>query len=65
MSNETRETTRVEVEKSSKETGSGATANPGDHKLEENSKENLDEKLDNAVDETFPGSDPVSVKITK
>ena len=36
-----------------------------DARLEENSKENLDEKLDNAVDETFPGSDPVSVKITK
>lgn len=36
-----------------------------DHKLDANSKENLDEKLDNAVDESFPASDPVSVKITK
>jgi hypothetical protein len=45
--------------------GFGTTANPSDKKLPENSKENLDEKLDNAVDETFPGSDPVSVKITK
>jgi hypothetical protein len=36
-----------------------------DKKLPENSKKNLDEKLDNAVEETFPASDPVSVKITK
>jgi|SwirhirootsSR3_FD_contig_51_7655876_length_223_multi_4_in_0_out_0_1 hypothetical protein len=35
------------------------------HTLEENSKANLDDKLDNAVDESFPASDPVSVKITK
>ncbi|WP_375460983.1 hypothetical protein [uncultured Enterovirga sp.] len=65
MNNETRETSRVEVEKTTKSTGVGSTASPGDKKLVENSKENLDEKLDNAVDETFPGSDPVSVKITK
>ncbi len=38
---------------------------PKDHTLAENSHENLDEKLDNAIDETFPGSDPVSVRITK
>lgn len=36
-----------------------------DRKLPENSKQNLDEKLDHGVEETFPGSDPVSVKITK
>ena len=36
-----------------------------DEKLPENSKKNLDEKLDNALEETFPTSDPVSVKITK
>lgn len=48
-----------------KKTGSGATASPGDAKLPENSKESLDEKLDAGVEETFPGSDPVSVKITK
>jgi hypothetical protein len=36
-----------------------------DKKLPENSKENLDEKLDNGVEESFPASDPVSVKITK
>jgi hypothetical protein len=48
-----------------RKTGFGAKGSPDDHKLPENSQENLDEKLDNAVDETFPGSDPVSVKITK
>jgi hypothetical protein len=45
--------------------GLGNTANRGDQKLPENSKERLDEKLDQGVEETFPGSDPVSVKITK
>lgn len=64
MAIETSET-RVEVDKSAKKTGAGATANPGDNKLPENSKVNLDDKLDQAIDETFPGSDPVSVKITK
>lgn len=54
-----------ENEAATKRTGAGSTASPGDNELRENSKENLDEKLDNAVDETFPGSDPVSVKITK
>ena len=36
-----------------------------DRKLAENSKENLDDKLDSGVEESFPASDPVSVKITK
>jgi hypothetical protein len=36
-----------------------------DHTLPENSDENLDGKLDQALEETFPTSDPVSVKITK
>ncbi|MET0430226.1 MAG: hypothetical protein ABW026_17235 [Microvirga sp.] len=36
-----------------------------DHKLPENSRENLDNKLDSAIEETFPTSDPISVKITK
>ena len=36
-----------------------------DDKLPENSKKNLDKKLDHALEETFPTSDPVSVKITK
>jgi hypothetical protein len=33
--------------------------------LPENSKESLDRKLDEGIEETFPASDPVSVKITK
>ena len=45
--------------------GFGSKGSGSDESLPENSKKNLDEKLDNAVDETFPGSDPVSVKITK
>ena len=36
-----------------------------DDKLPENSKKSLDRKLDEALEETFPTSDPVSVKITK
>ena len=36
-----------------------------DRHLGENSKQNLDEKTDSGLEETFPGSDPVSVKITK
>jgi hypothetical protein len=40
-------------------------ANERDDHLPENSKENLDRKLDHAIDETFPTSDPVSVKITR
>ena len=36
-----------------------------DEHLEENSKKTLDKKLDHALEETFPTSDPVSVKITK
>ncbi|WP_414472958.1 hypothetical protein [Microvirga sp. M2] len=38
---------------------------PKDDKLPENSKKSLDKKLDEGVEETFPASDPVSVKITK
>jgi hypothetical protein len=36
-----------------------------DRKLPENSKENTDKRLDEGVEEAFPASDPVSVKITK
>lgn len=36
-----------------------------DKKLPENSKTELDKKLDEGVEESFPASDPVSVKITK
>lgn len=45
--------------------GFGETASPKDKKLPENSKKSLDKKLDEGVEETFPASDPVSVKITK
>lgn len=64
MGSETKTTTEHH-ETVIKKTGTGATASPEDHKLPENSHENLDEKLDSAMDETFPGSDPVSIKITK
>lgn len=37
----------------------------GDNKLSENAKDRLDQKQDEGLEETFPGSDPVSVKITK
>jgi hypothetical protein len=40
-------------------------ANERNQDLRENSKENLDRKLDHGITETFPTSDPVSVKITK
>jgi hypothetical protein len=36
-----------------------------DEHLPENSRKNLDKKLDHALEETFPTSDPISVKITK
>lgn len=55
----------VTIEKTEKRTGVGSTAQPNDKKLPENSQENLDKRLDNASEESFPGSDPVSVKITK
>ena len=48
-----------------KRSGVGETARPKDKRLPENSKKSLDKKLDHALEETFPTSDPVSVKITK
>jgi hypothetical protein len=48
-----------------KGSGFGETASPKDKELPENSKKNLDKKLDHGLEETFPTSDPVSVKITK
>ncbi len=48
-----------------KQTGVGETASEKDKKLPENSQKSLDKKLDHALEETFPTSDPVSVKITK
>lgn len=38
---------------------------PLDAALPGNHPDRLEEKLDEALEETFPGSDPVSVKITK
>lgn len=57
--------TETKHEAGAKRTGAGETARPGDKKLPENSKENLDKRLDQAAKESFPSSDPVSVKITK
>lgn len=42
-----------------------ADGTSSDNKLAENSKPSLDQKQDEGLEETFPGSDPVSVKITK
>ena len=41
------------------------TAKTGDKHNPENKQEKLNERLDDALEETFPSSDPVSVKITK
>ncbi|KAB1074721.1 hypothetical protein [Methylobacterium planeticum] len=41
------------------------SAKPGDAQHPENSQSKLKERLDEALEETFPSSDPVSVKITK
>ena len=41
------------------------SAKPGDKQNPDNKQEKLNERLDDALEETFPSSDPVSVKITK
>jgi hypothetical protein len=41
------------------------SAKPGDKHNPENKQEKMSERLDDALEETFPSSDPVSVKITK
>ena len=46
-------------------TDPAATKLSNDTKLPENAKESLDRRLDEAVEETFPTSDPVSVMVTK
>lgn len=38
---------------------------PSDATLSGNNPDRLEEKLDEALEETFPGSDPVSVRITR
>ena len=42
-----------------------AKAKVSDKDLPENDQKSLDERLDDGLEETFPTSDPVSVKITK
>ncbi|WP_449411808.1 hypothetical protein [Methylobacterium komagatae] len=42
-----------------------ASRRPLDDTLPGNHPDRLEDKLDEALEETFPGSDPVSVKITK
>jgi hypothetical protein len=44
---------------------SGALERTQDCDITENSSENLEQRLDHALEETFPTSDPVSVRITK
>lgn len=41
------------------------SASPEDKARPENQQSKLNERLDEALEETFPTSDPVSVKITK
>ncbi|WP_375410308.1 hypothetical protein [uncultured Methylobacterium sp.] len=41
------------------------TAKTKDNDRPENDQKSLDERLDDGLEETFPSSDPVSVKITK
>ena len=41
------------------------SAKPGDEKNPANQQDKMGERLDDALEETFPSSDPVSVKITK
>lgn len=43
----------------------GAMRRPSDGALPGNHPDRLEDKLDEALEETFPGSDPVSVRITK
>lgn len=40
-------------------------AKPDDKANPANHPDKLDERLDDALEETFPSSDPISVKITK
>ena len=40
------------------------SAKPGDNTHPDNKQEKLNERLDDALEETFPSSDPVSVKVT-
>lgn len=44
---------------------SGTHAKPAARTGPENTKDSLDRQLDEGIEETFPASDPVAVKITK
>ena len=46
-------------------TGRKDDQKPENNKNPENNKKHQEELLDEGVEETFPASDPVSVKITK
>lgn len=57
-----------ETPKTADETKAGfqqGSAKPDDEAHPANKQENLSERLDDALEDTFPSSDPVSVKITK
>ncbi|MBX9934099.1 MAG: hypothetical protein K2Y56_21700 [Methylobacterium sp.] len=56
-------TTKIEADEKPGFRQGGAT--PTDDQRPENDQARLNERLDDAVEETFPASDPVSVKITK
>ncbi|HMO28882.1 hypothetical protein [Enterovirga sp.] len=65
MTMDTKEKPAEQEQETRKHTGFGETASPGDRKLPENSKEALDKRLDEASEESFPSSDPISVQITR
>ncbi|MDP4003674.1 hypothetical protein [Methylobacterium sp. NEAU K] len=43
----------------------GSAVAPNDRHLPENHQDRMRERLDDALEDSFPGSDPVSVRITK
>ena len=45
--------------------GTGSAVATSDRHLPENHPDRMHERLDDALEESFPGSDPVSVRITK
>lgn len=56
----------VKTPEASKSSGSSSDeAKKADKNNPANSQDALDERLDDGLEETFPSSDPVSVKITK
>lgn len=47
------------------QSGSRQDVATGDKHLPDNRQDKLNERLDEGLEETFPTSDPVSVKVTK